>query len=156
MVCEQQALLADPLNRQLINRLQQGLPLVHDPYQALAHELGTSSSDILQRIGQFLDSGLASRFGPMFQIERAGGAFTLVATHASDDDFERVVAVINARHEVAHNYRRDHWLNIWFVLACEQPQDIARVLLELEQASGCRMLNFPKEQEFHVQLYLPV
>ncbi|MCA6063710.1 AsnC family transcriptional regulator [Thalassolituus sp. LLYu03] len=156
MATDQQLLLADPLNRQLINRLQHGLPLCHAPYQALAEELGTSSSDILQRISQFLDSGLASRFGPMFQIERAGGAFTLVATHADEDDFDRVVSIINARHEVAHNYRRDHRLNIWFVLACERPQDVPQVLQELELATGCRMLNFPKEQEFHVQLYLPV
>lgn len=153
---KQQLLLADPLNRTLINHLQRGLPICAEPYAALAQQLGLEVGDIVQRIGQFLDSGLASRFGPMFQIERAGGAFSLVATHADEADFERIAAQINARHEVAHNYRRDHWLNIWFVLACANPDDIERVLAELEAECGCDMLNFPKEHEFYVQLYLPL
>ncbi|MAY13883.1 MAG: AsnC family protein [Oceanospirillaceae bacterium] len=151
-----QALLSDELNRALINRLQQGLPVCSEPFQQLAEELQTTPAVILERITQFLDCGLATRFGPMFQIERAGGAFTLVATHVDEHRFDEVAAIVNARHEVAHNYRREHWLNMWFVLACEQPQQVACVLDELEKASGCEMLNFPKEQEFYVQLYLPV
>lgn len=156
MTERQQQLLSDPLNRTLINRLQQGLPICSEPYQALAQELGITATEILRRIQQFLDSGLATRFGPMFQIERAGGAFTLVATHVDESRFAEVAAIINARPEVAHNYRRGHWLNMWFVLACEQPARIPAVLHELQLATGCDMLNFPKEQEFYVQLYLPV
>ena len=39
-----------------------------------------------------------------------------------------VAAQVNAHPEVAHNYERDHALNMWFVLAAERPERIAEVI----------------------------
>ena len=65
-----------------------------------------------------LDDGALSRFGPLFQIERAGGQFVLAAMQVPEDRFDAVAAQVNALPEVAHNYRREHRFNMWFVLAC--------------------------------------
>ena len=62
-----------------------------------------------------------TRFGPMFQVERMGGAFVLAALAVPEADYERVAELVNALPEVAHNYRREHALNMWFVLATETP-----------------------------------
>jgi DNA-binding Lrp family transcriptional regulator len=87
--------------------------------------LGFDEAEVLRRLDSLLERRVLTRFGPMFQIERAGGAFVLAAMRVPEADFERVAGQVNAFPEVAHNYRREHELNMWFVLATATPQGIA-------------------------------
>ena len=64
----------DELDRLLVNRLQHGLPLVRHPWEALAEELGSSAETLRQRVQALLDDGTLTRFGPMFDVDRLGGA----------------------------------------------------------------------------------
>lgn len=146
----------DAADRRLINRLQDGLPLVESPYAAVAAELDLSEGELLYRLERLLEGGVLTRFGPMYHAERLGGGLTLAALAVPEADFERVTEVVNAFPEVAHNYRREHHLNMWFVLATETPERIAEVVSEIEMATGLRVFNMPKQEEFHVRLHLPV
>lgn len=56
--------------RDIINRLQRGVPLTPDPYGDLAQELGITSRQLLDSLRDLLERGVLSRFGPMFQAER--------------------------------------------------------------------------------------
>jgi hypothetical protein len=62
--------------------------------------------------------------------------------------------MVNAFPEVAHNYRRDHALNMWFVLATERAGDIAGVIARIEARTGLEVLNLPKLEEYHLGLRL--
>ena len=145
--------LLDPIDRALINRLQRGLPIVPQPYAAVATELGLTETDLLARIQRLLDTGILSRFGPMFQIERAGGRFTLAAIAVPPERFDEVAAIVNAFPEVAHNYQRTHTLNMWFVVATASPEQCADTLRRIEAATGLPVHDMPKEREFRVHLY---
>ena len=46
---------------------------------------------MLQRLQRLLDEGYLTRFGPLFQIERAGGQFVLAALSAPEAQFDAVV-----------------------------------------------------------------
>ena len=146
----------DAVDRRLINRLQEGLPLVARPYAVVAGELAISEGDLLYRLERLREGGLLSRFGPMYHAERLGGGLTLAALAVPEADYDEVVETVNAFSEVAHNYRREHELNMWFVLATETPQGIAESLAGIEAATGLAVYNMPKEEEFHVRLHLPV
>ena len=146
----------DELDRRLINRLQRGLPLVPQPWQALADELDAPVDTLLARVQALLDDGTLPRFGPMFDIERLGGAFTLAALSVPEQRFDEVAAQLEALPEVAHNYRREHDWNMWFVLACETPEGIDASIRQIETLTGLPVLNLPKEETYHVGLYLPV
>lgn len=146
----------DELDRRLINRLQQGLPLVPQPWQALAEELDAPVETLLAQVQTLLDDGTLTRFGPMFDIERLGGAFTLAALSVPEERFDAVAEQLHAMPEVAHNYRREHAWNMWFVLACETPEGIDASIHEIESLTGLPVLNLPKEETYHVGLYLPV
>jgi hypothetical protein len=61
---------------------------------------------------------------------------------------------VNALPEVAHNYRREHELNMWFVLATEKPDGIADAITRIEAATGLPVYAFPKEREFFVEMRL--
>jgi DNA-binding Lrp family transcriptional regulator len=93
-----------------------------------------------------------SRFGPMYHAERLGGGLSLCAMKLPEADFERVVEQVNAHPEVAHNYAREHQLNMWFVLATETPERIESLLAEIEEETGYHVYNMPKQEEFYVGL----
>lgn len=149
-------LALDTRDRAIINRLQDGLPLVMHPFLAVAAELGLSEQELLERLARLRATGVLSRFGPMYHAERLGGGLTLAALAVPEADFERVADLLNTLPEVAHNYRREHELNMWFVLATETSARIPQVVTEIESATGLTVFNMPKESEFYVRLHLPV
>lgn len=146
----------EAVDRRIINRLQDGLPLAERPYALVAAELGLDETELIERIAHLREDGFLTRFGPMYHAERLGGGLTLAALAVPEADFEQVTEQVNAFSEVAHNYRREHTLNMWFVLATETPERIDEVLSEIESATGLSVFNMPKEQEYHVRLRLPV
>lgn len=144
----------DEVDRRLINALQGDFPLVREPYRQVAEALGMAEDELLRRLDLLLERRVLTRFGPMFQIERAGGAFVLAAMKVPEAEFDRVVAQVNAFPEVAHNYRREHALNMWFVLATESPEGIPRTIAAIEAATGLPVFPFPKEREYFVEMKL--
>jgi siroheme decarboxylase len=146
----------DELDRAIINTLQGGLAVCERPYLEAAQRLGVTEEALLQRLAQLLECGTLSRIGPLFQIEKIGGAFTLAALQAPAADYQRIAAAVNARPEVAHNYARDHALNMWFVVAAETPDGVASTLAKIEQDTRCEVFNFPKLREYFVELKLTV
>ena len=65
-------------------------------------------------------------------------------------DFERIMTLVNAHPEVAHNYERTHRLNMWFVLAALTPEGITEAADAIERETGLTVLRFPKLEEFFV------
>lgn len=145
-----------PAQRAIINRLQHGLPLVPRPYAAVAEELGLSEAALLDHLHDLMATGILTRFGPMFHAGELGGGLTLAAMRIPEADFARVSEQVNSFAEVAHNYRREHQLNMWFVLATETGEAIAEVIRAIEAKTGYPVYNMPKEEEFHVRLHFAV
>ena len=145
----------DSNDRLLIDRLQDGIPLVPRPYALLARETGLGEGEIVRRIGCYLAEGLLSRFGPMFNADRMGGAFCLCAMHVPAKRFDEVAAKVNAMPQVAHNYEREHELNMWFVLATESLGEQDDVKHQIEEMTGIEVLMFPKEAEYFIGLRVP-
>ena len=146
----------DDTDRALINSLQRGFPVVERPYLQAAQQLGLVEQDLIERAGNLLDQGVLSRFGPLYQAERLGGAYTLAAMQVPEADYERIAGLVNAHPEVAHNYRREHAFNMWFVVAALSPTAVARTLVEIERDCTCPVFEFQKLREYFVDLDLPV
>ena len=144
----------DELERAIVNRLQGGFSLCQRPFAAAARELGTDEATLLAKLQAMLDAGTLTRFGPLYDAERLGGAFTLCAMSVPSADFERVVALVNAHPEVAHNYERAHRYNMWFVIAAASRAQIAPLIAAIEAETGCRVLDLPREQEYFIELRL--
>ena len=146
----------DELDRRIINNLQGGFPVCERPFQAAAQDLGTTESELITRLRCMLDDGLLTRFGPMFHAENMGGAVSLCAMKVPAERFDAVADQVNAFPEVAHNYQRDHEMNMWFVLATETPQRLNEILAQIEQVTGLPVFNLPKQEEFYVGLHFRV
>lgn len=140
----------DDTDRAIINGLQGGFPVCDRPYAAAAAALGLAEADLLARLAAMKEAGVITRFGPFFDVAAMGGAFCLCAIAAPEDRFDEVTGAVNAFAEVAHNYRRTHRLNMWFVLATETEAGIAETADAIEAATGLTVFRFPKLREFFV------
>ena len=145
----------DPLDAMLIHRLHGDFPLSNQPFREVGQQLGLAEDEVITRLQRMLDDGVLTRFGPLFQIERAGGQFVLAAMQVPEDRFDTVAAQVNAHDEVAHNYRREHAFNMWFVLGCTSSDAAGATCERIERETGLRVYAFPKEKEFFVELRLP-
>lgn len=146
----------DELDRALINGLQGGFPICERPYAEVAARIGSDEETVIARIESLLERGLLSRFGPLYHAEQMGGALSLAAMQIPAGDFDRVTEVVNRQPEVAHNYEREHRLNIWFVLATETPDTQQETIARIERETGYPVYNMPKIREYFVELKLRV
>jgi DNA-binding Lrp family transcriptional regulator len=144
----------DELDRRIVNELQGGFPLCERPFQEVSRRLSTTEAELLWRLKNLLQTKTLTRFGPLYDAERLGGAFSLCAMSVPPEEFERVAALVNAHPEVAHNYERAHRLNMWFVLATDDAAKIPGIVSRIEKETGCRVLNLPREEEYFVELRL--
>jgi DNA-binding Lrp family transcriptional regulator len=146
----------DAIDLRLIDRLHGGFPLSDRPFAQVAAELGLGEEALIERLRALLAAGVLTRFGPLFQIERAGGRFVLAALAVPAPRWSEVVALVNAHPEVAHNYRREHALNMWFVVGAASTAAADAVLAAIQAETGLEVFAFPKEREFFVELRLPL
>jgi len=144
----------DSVDRAIVNALQQGFPVAERPFRDAGALLGLGEDELIARIARLLEDGVLTRFGPLYQAERLGGAYALAAMRVPQADFERVAEAVNAAPEVAHNYERDHEFNMWFVLATETHDGIARAAAQIERTTGLPVYLMPKREEFFVGLNL--
>jgi siroheme decarboxylase len=144
----------DALDCRIVDTLQEAFPVCERPFLAVATGLGVSEDELIARIDRLLDDGTLTRFGPLFNADRLGGAFLLAAMQVPPESFDHVASIVNALPAVAHNYAREHALNMWFVLAAESSERIAEAIGEIERATGLVVHAFPKEREFFVELKL--
>jgi len=144
----------DDVDRRLINTLQGGFPICERPYDAAASALGIDAEELIRRIRRLLDARVLTRFGPLFNADRMGGANVLAAMSVPESDYARVAEFVNLQPEIAHNYRREHELNMWFVGAAETPEKVEATYRYIESVSGYHIFRFPKLLEYFVELKL--
>jgi DNA-binding Lrp family transcriptional regulator len=140
----------DDTDRRIINALQTGFPVASRPFAVAAEGLGLDEDTLIARIAAMKAAGIITRFGPFLDAAAMGGAFCLCAMEVPEVRFDEVADVVGDFDEVAHNYARDHRLNMWFVLATETPEGIAEAAARIEAATGIEVFQFPKLKEFFV------
>lgn len=146
----------DDTDRTIINALQGGFPISEEPFAEAGAALGIDSNEMLSRVSRLLNDGALSRFGPMYNAEMMGGGLTLAALKVPLDKFDQIADQVNSFPEVAHNYARDHELNMWFVIATEIPERVGEVIDEIEMLTGLPVFNMPKIEEFFIGLKFDV
>lgn len=148
--------MLDATDRALVNLLQDGIAVCERPFADAGAEIGLDEEEVIARVRAMLDCGVLTRFGPMFDAERLGGAFTLCAMRVSHERFEEITHIVNAFDQVAHNYQREHELNMWFVIGAESQERVTETIDAIELATGLEVINLPKLEEFYVGLKLEV
>lgn len=146
----------DSLDRRIVNGLQGGFPVCERPYEEAAAAFGIEEAELIARLGRLVETGALSRFAPLFNAERLGGAVCLCGMVVPATRYDAVAEQVNAHTEVAHNYAREHALNMWFVLASERPEQIEEVAAAIEAETGLTVYRMPKLDEYFIGLKVEV
>lgn len=146
------------VDKQILNRLQKGLPVVARPFQALAEEMGVEEGRMLERIRHLMSEGVIRRLGGVFNSQRLGFQSTLVALKAPLERVEELAGVINAYPEVTHHYLRDHEeYTLWFTLIAPSKEQIQEILDKISTQTGLReMHNLPARRLFKIRVDFPL
>lgn len=139
------------LELRLLNDYQHDFPLQSEPFAAIAGRLGVDQDDVLRTLVRFQQQGTVSRVGAVFR-PRSIGASTLAALAVAEDKLDEVALMVSSYPEVNHNYQREHHYNLWFVVAAPDDVALQRVLKEIEDRSGCKVLFLPLVEDYHIDL----
>ncbi len=140
----------DDLDCKIINRLQEGFPLVPNPFARVAIQIGCTEQELIDRVMRLREEGIITRFGPFIDAAALGGAFCLCAMNVPSERFDEVAEIVNSHPEVAHNYERVHAFNMWFVLATETADEISATADLIERETELVVARFPKLEEYFI------
>jgi len=139
------------LERHLLERLQEGLPLEPRPFAALARELGLKEKQVLKMLRSLKEKGILRHLGASPDSRRLGFVTTLAATAAPPEKAEEVARKIAARPEVTHCYLRRHPMNIWFTLVARDFEEIENIVRDISSETGTTIKHFPARKLFKLR-----
>lgn len=139
------------MEKSLLNDYQHSFPLTSKPYAQIAEQLGVDESSVIKSLQKFKDSGVVSRVGPVFQVNRIG-ASTLAAISVPEEEIDGVADIISSFKQVNHNYKREHNFNLWFVATAPTHPDLQNTIAQMEVATGYEIMQLPMLKEFHIDL----
>lgn len=85
------------LERRLVMALQEGLPLFIRPFQVLASRIGCDESEVLGRIGHWVEEGVIKRFGVVVRHHELGYTANAMLVQDIPDDRVRDLGAALAR-----------------------------------------------------------
>ncbi|MGQ3412520.1 siroheme decarboxylase subunit beta [Natrinema sp. LN54] len=145
----------DDVDAALIDGYQSGFPIAERPFRSVAADLGIDESAAVDRVRALRESGIVRRFGAVLNPPVIGSS-TLAAVRAPADRFDEIAAVINDYRQVNHNYARDHEWNMWFVVTAGSQDARDDILAEIEDRTGCAVLDLPMLTDYYIDLEFPV
>jgi DNA-binding Lrp family transcriptional regulator len=140
----------DEIDKKILNAIQLDFPLVHRPFLHLGDSLGLKEEEVIERIKRLQEEGAIRRIGPIISTKKTGGVSTLVALKAPADRVDKAAKIINGYDEVSHNYLRPAEYNIWFTLSAESEKRMQEILSEIEERTGCEVMNLPTKRLFKI------
>ncbi|KRT53911.1 siroheme decarboxylase subunit beta [endosymbiont of Ridgeia piscesae] len=104
----------DELDRKIVLATQAGLPLVPQPYEQIAEQLGTMADEVMRRMQQMLESGVIRRIGAVpnhYTLGFRGNGMTV--WDVPDEKVAEYGRLIGALDFVSHAYHRPRHLPEW-------------------------------------------
>lgn len=106
--------LADTVDLSLIRATQSGLPLVPQPYHALAEQLGISAEEVMSRMQRMQELGIIRRIGVIPNHYALGyKANGMTVWDVDDAQVDRLGERVGKLSFVSHCYRRPRRLPLW-------------------------------------------
>ncbi len=145
----------DGIDAAIVDGYQSGFPIEERPFRAVGAALGISETEALSRVERLRERGIFRRFGAVLNPPVIGSS-TLAAIRSPEERFDDHAEIVNGYRQVNHNYRRDHEWNMWFVVTAGSRERRDEILAEIEERTGCAVLNLPMLTDYYIDLEFPV
>ena len=104
----------DAVDRAVILATQEGLPLVPQPYHAVAEQVGITPDEVMVRLRAMLESGVIRRIGAVPNHYALGyKANGMTVWDVADERIDALVERIGQLESVSHCYQRPRYLPDW-------------------------------------------
>ena len=131
--------MIDSVDRQIIRRVQQGVPLASSPYSIIAADIGIAEEELLARLRHMKERGMLRKMGAVLQHHKAG--FHGNALCCWQIPLERIGAVsekMSACKYISHVYLRkphEKWPYNLYTVFHSQTREACLALVEEMAAS---------------------
>lgn len=104
----------DKFEQALMAAVEQGLPLVSEPYRALAEQLDCEEQLVIATLSRWQDEGLIRRFGLVVRHRKLGyTANAMVVWQIGPEQIDRIAMMLAAESAVTLCYQRPTVPSIW-------------------------------------------
>ncbi len=104
----------DDIDRKIISATQTGLPLVRNPYHAVAKELGLPAKTVMERMQAMVKNGIIRRIGIIPNHYKLGFKSNgMTVWDVPDEEIDRLGEAIGKLGFVSHCYQRPRHLPEW-------------------------------------------
>ena len=107
----------EKIDNELLNHLQSNFPLVEEPFLEIGSKLSISESDVIKRIEKLKKINYIRQISAIFDTRSMKYKSSLIAMSYDDSEIDSAAQIINQHPGVTHNYKRNHFYNLWFTLA---------------------------------------
>lgn len=136
----------DPLDRQILLATQEGLPLVAQPYHAVAEQVGSTPEVVMQRMQHLLETGVIRRIAAVPNHYALGyHANGMTVWDVSDERVDELGERIGQLESVSHCYQRPRHLpdwpyNLFAMVHGHDRAEVEQKALQIEEILGgaCR------------------
>ncbi len=148
-------MMPTPTELTLIDRWQHAFPLVEAPFKIVGRSAALGEQETIEAFRRMQRHDLISRIGAVVRPNTVG-ASTLAAVQVPPDRLEEVAGMVSREPLVTHNYEREHELNLWFVVAGSDSDEVAATLHRIGAASGLKVIALPMLRAYHLGLGFPL
>lgn len=142
-----------PLDKRILNRLQDDIPFQDRPWKIMAEELNIKEDLLLKRIAVLKKRGIIRRISAVFSPTKVNFVSTLAAIKAKPGMIDSAAKRINLYPEVTHNYRRGGEYDLWFTLVAKNEKRIEYIMRQLKRDKNIEMLSeFPAIKLFKINV----
>lgn len=133
----------DAIDKQLLKSIQDGIPIVSEPFKHIAEELELSEGEVLRRLNNLMTEGVIRRFGASIGHRVIGITANAMCTwNVPDEKVEEVGAIMAGFPEVTHCYERprfEDWkYNLYTMVHAYSREECEKIAKELSIATGIK------------------
>ena len=145
--------MMDEANKNILNEIQSGFPIMSRPFQEIGARVGLTEEDVIERLKRLKGRGIIRRIGANFHSNRLDFTSTLCAAKVPQEKLQRFVRVVNRYPGVTHNYLRSHAYNVWFTFIAADMNEIEKALREITEETGVKEIrNLPALRMFKIKV----
>lgn len=142
----------DTIDKKILTIVNKSLPVDERPYGKIAETLGIAEQEVIERLRSMRAQGIIRRIGAVINPRRIGWHSTLCAMQIPEEKLDDYADTVNSYPEVTHNYIRSGQPNCWFTLITPDKESSLRVISEIEQRLGERVLDLPARRVFKIKV----
>ncbi|MFN3655666.1 MAG: Lrp/AsnC family transcriptional regulator [Pseudolabrys sp.] len=132
----------DPLDRKLLAAIEDGLPIVEQPYGVVAATIGLNQEHVIARLAQLSERGVVTRFGCILHHRKLGYTANAMAVWDVPDRQVDAIATLFVRNPrvtlcYCRSRRPPAWrYNLYCMVHAKSRADASAVIGELTAAAG--------------------